>query len=96
MSYNNTSIYEVIETPLISEKLQAQAEKGVYGFSVRPEATKVQIKRAIEKIYNVKVAKVNVMNLQGKSKRLRFKAGRTPDWKKAIVTLREGHTINLV
>jgi large subunit ribosomal protein L23 len=96
MSYNNPSIYEIIETPLISEKLQGQAEKGVYGFSVRTEATKVQIKRAIEKIYNVKVTKVNVMNRQGKSKRLRYKAGRTPDWKKAIVTLKTGHTINLV
>jgi len=92
----NTSIYEVILNPLVSEKLQEQAEKGVYGFNVLPEATKVQVKRAIEKIYNVKVAKVNVMNRQGKSKRLRFKAGRTPDWKKAIVTLKEGHTINLV
>lgn len=92
----NMTEYDIVKNPLVTEKLQVMSEKGIYGFSVRKDATRVQIKRAIEKLYNVKVDKVNVMNVSGKKKRLRVKQGYTSSWKKAIVKVKEGQTINLV
>ena len=88
--------YDIIKSPLLSEKLQIFSEKGIYGFSVSTTATRVDVKRAIEKLYSVKVDKVNIMNVKGKKKRLRVKQGYTPSWKKAIIKLKEGQTINLV
>lgn len=88
--------YDIIKSPLISEKLQDLSEKGIYAFSVDNKATRVQIKKAVEELYNVKVDKVNVMSVVGKKKRLRIKQGYTPSWKKAVVRLEEGQTISLV
>lgn len=70
-------------------------EKGKYSFRVRREATKQEIKNAIERIFGVKVAAVNTLNVHGKLRRLRFRAGYTPRWKKAIVSLKPGQKIEL-
>lgn len=66
-----------------------------YIFVVQKKANKFQIKQAIEQIYKVKVSKVNTQVAPGKTKRVRYKLGRTADWKKAIVTLKQGHKIEV-
>ena len=66
-----------------------------YIFLVEIKANKFQIKEAIEQIYKVKVAKVNTAVVSGKTKRVRYKLGRSADWKKAIVTLKAGHKIEV-
>lgn len=88
-------LYDVILKPVITEKIAVQAETQKYAFSVHPSANKKQIKSAIEKIYNVHVTKVNTLNVDGKWRRLRFQAGKTENWKKAIVTLRKGEKIDV-
>jgi len=89
--------YMVVRAPLLSEKGSDLGEThNQYFFKVALEANKIQIKRAIERLYKVKVANVNTMRMSGKRKQLRRKIGRTPDWKKAVVTLKEGHTIEFV
>jgi len=92
----SNSEYTVIKHPLVSEKLHSLSTKNIYGFEVSPEATRVQIKRAIEKLYSVKVETVNVLNVVGKQKRMRGKTGYTSAWKKAIVRLKDGQQINVV
>ena len=92
----SVSEYDIIKTPLVSEKLHDLSSKGIYGFRVSKDATRVQVKRAVEKVYNVRVEKVNIMNKKGKSKRLRGKIGYTSSWKKAIVKLIEGQEITTV
>lgn len=87
--------YEIVKSPLITEKLQDQNSLGVYGFLVDRGSNKVEIKYAVEKIYGVNVSRVNIVNLPGKRKRLRFKEGKTSAWKKALVRLKKGQTINL-
>lgn len=88
-------LYDVILKPVITEKIAAQAEVQKYAFGVHPDANKKQIKSAIEKIYNVHVTKVNTLNVDGKWRRLRFQAGKTENWKKAIVTLKKGEKIDV-
>lgn len=89
----------VIVKPLITEKMSALEEKlGRYGFVVANDANKVQIKKAIEKTYGVSVVDVNTMRYAGKTKRNRKTwqmDGRTPSFKKAIVTLAEGEVIDI-
>ena len=86
----------ILERPVITEKSVASTEFNKYTFRVRRDANKIQIRRAIEEMFDVHVMKVNTMNCRGKKRRLdRFKEGRTAAWKKAIVTLREGETIQL-
>ena len=85
--------------PVVTEKANAITEKGNrYTFKVSPDANKYQIKDAIEKLYDVKVAAVNTMNYDGKKKSRYTKAGvvtgRRPAYKKAVVTLKEGDTID--
>ncbi len=88
--------FDIILRPVITEKTMAGMEKGKYAFRVDPRATKVDIRQAIERIYRVRVAKVNTLNVKGKPRRQsRFHAGHTPRWKKAIVTLAEGQTIDV-
>jgi len=88
--------YEVIERPLVTEKSIAGADRAKYTFRVSRDANKIEIARAIEQIFSVKVQDVNTMNVRGKTKRLgRYPEGRTPDWKKAIVTLKPGHKIEI-
>jgi len=88
--------YEIIERPLVTEKSIAGAERGKYTFRVNKNANKIEIAKAVEQIFNVKVASVNTMRVRGKAKRLgRYPEGRTPDWKKAIVTLKPGFKIEV-
>lgn len=90
------SMYDIIRNPLITEKgAIMQADNNKYVFKVATDANKKEIKRAVEEIYDVKVTKVNVMNISGKLKRVRAQYGRTACWKKAIVTLKPGNTIDL-
>lgn len=92
----SNSEYSVIKHPLVSEKLHSLSSKNIYGFEVSADATRVQVKRSIEKLYSVKVEKVNVLNVEGKKKRMRGKSGFTSAWKKAIVRLKDGQQINVV
>lgn len=88
--------YTVIRRPRITEKATDLQEKNAFTFEVRRNANKIEIRQAVEKLYRVKVKKVATMRVQGKLKRVGRTFGRTPDWKKAIVTLHEGHTIDLL
>jgi large subunit ribosomal protein L23 len=86
----------VIIKPLITEKsTHQQTTRNAYAFHVHPEANKHQIKDAVEKLYNVKVADVRTMTRKGKPRRSRFKVGSTPDWKRAVVVLAEDSRIEL-
>jgi len=87
------SEFDVIIAPLITEKNNDHAASGKYVFKVSPGAGKIEIGRAVEKLFSgVKVKSVNVMNYSGKPKRAgrSMKVGRRSDWKKAVVTLAEG------
>ena len=88
---------DVILRPVVSEKSYALLDAGVYTFIVAGEANKIEIRQAVEAIFNVRVKKVNTMNRQGKRKRNRktFTFGTRPDTKRAIVTLAEGDKIEL-
>ncbi|MBU4343575.1 MAG: 50S ribosomal protein L23 [Candidatus Omnitrophica bacterium] len=87
--------YDTIKNILRTEKGSDLLSENKYLFHVARDANKVQIKQAIEEIYNVKVVKVNTVTMYGKWKRLRFKAGRTSDWKKAVVMLKDGNSIEV-
>jgi len=91
-----SDIYGVIEQPLITEKSMDQVADGKYTFRVRKDANKIEIAKAVEKLFNVKVEGVNTLNVKGKKRRLgRHPQGQTPDWKKAIVTLEAGQKIEI-
>ncbi len=83
-----TSAYDIIKRPIISEQSMAEIDRKKYVFEVAKDANKVEIAKAVEEIFGVKVSKVNTLNVQGKEKRTgRYPAGRRPSWKKAMVTL---------
>ncbi len=84
---------DVIVKPIISEKSMLMMGEGKYTFKVDRRATKVQIRQAVESIFNVKVQDVNTMRVPGKFRRLGWHRGYKPEWKKAVVTLREGQRI---
>ncbi len=85
---------EIIITPMFTEKSQiTQLNLNAYTFKVSINANKIEIKRAIEKIFSVDVINVNTIRMEGKPKRLGRYEGKRPDWKKAIVTLKTGQTI---
>ncbi|MGH9106714.1 MAG: 50S ribosomal protein L23 [Acidimicrobiales bacterium] len=88
---------DVVVRPIVSEKSYALSEKGVYMFVVPGETNKVQIRRSVEKVFNVRVVKVNTLNRPGKRKRNRKKPtyGKRPDTKRAFVTLASGQSIPL-
>lgn len=79
--------YDIVVKPIITETSMDEVENRKYTFQVDKKANKTQIKHAIEEIFDVQVEKVNIMNLQGKLKRMGRNLGRRPDVKKAIVTL---------
>ena len=82
--------YDIIIRPVITERSMASVAEKKYVFEVAPSAGKIEIKKAVEEIFGVKVAKVNTINVNGKAKRLgAARPGRTKDWKKAIVQLTE-------
>ncbi len=86
---------EVIIRPIITEHTYEQMEEGVYTFEVAKEANKVEIGQAIEAIFGVTVVKVNTINVKSKPKRVRYTAGKTRTWKKAMVTVAEGDSIEI-
>ena len=89
------SEYNVIVRPVISERSFDLNEQGKYTFEVAPAGPKEEIAQAIEKIFNVHVAKVNTMWVKPKTKRVRYQPGKTRRWKKAIVTLADGEKIEI-
>ena len=78
---------EIIIAPVVTEKSNDELQQGKYTFKVNKKATKVEIAKAVEKLFEVKVLKVNTMTVKGKEKRVGAHTGMTPDWKKAIVTI---------
>ncbi len=89
------ALNDVLIEPVLSEKATTLREQNKYVFKVAPNATKTQIKEAVSKLFNVKVVNCTTINVLGKMKRLRGKAGRTASWKKAIVRLEPGQTIKV-
>ena len=91
------SAFDIIIAPVVTEKCNALMQEQKYTFKVKADAETIEIGRAIEELFKVKVKSVNVMNYQGKAKRAgrSMKMGRRPDWKKAVVTLSEG-TIEII
>ena len=83
------SVYDIIIKTVITENSMDLAQEKKYTFKVARDANKTQVKDAVEEIFDVDVAKVNIMNIKGKVKRLGRFVGKTPDYKKAIVTLTE-------
>jgi large subunit ribosomal protein L23 len=89
--------YAIVKTPRLTEKSTALTEKfNTYTFEVARDSNKVEIRQAIEDLFKVKVEKVRTANVQGKWRRRGASFGRTPDWKKAIVTLKEGSKIDVM
>lgn len=85
-----TNAYDIIKRPVITEQSMEQTEMKRYTFEVAKSANKIEIAKAVEEIFGVKVVKVNTLNMQGKEKRTgAYPKGRRPSWKKAMVTLSE-------
>jgi large subunit ribosomal protein L23 len=88
--------HDLLVRPLLTEKMTALRESAnKVGLVVRGDANRIEIKQAVEAALKVRVERVNVMNVRGKLKRLGRFAGRRPNWKKAIVTLKEGEKLEL-
>ena len=93
----STNAYEVIRAPRVSEKTaRLQEVSNQYVFEIAKTATKADVKAAVEKIFDVKVEAVNVVNVKGKSKSFKFRQGRRGDWRKAYVTLADGQSIDVM
>ena len=88
-------IYDIIRTPVITEKATLLSEHGKVVFKVRSDATKIAIKNAVEKLFGVKVTNVNTLNQSGKTKRFKGVIGKRSGFKKAIVSLAEGEKIDV-
>ncbi|RIK72544.1 MAG: 50S ribosomal protein L23 [Planctomycetota bacterium] len=87
--------HQVIIRPLVTEKgMHKSTRNNAYAFEINRLATKADVKRAVETLFEVKVVKVATQNRKGKARRTRFRLGHTSDWKKAVVTLDEEHRIN--
>jgi large subunit ribosomal protein L23 len=92
---NISSYHDVLIRPLITEKSTRQIELGQYSFEVHRDANKIQIREAVEKTFNVQVKAVNTLNMPRKEKRRGRVIGTVPGWKKAIVTLVSGQSIDI-
>ena len=88
-------MYQTILSPVVTEKATRITEQGQVVFRVPIEATKPEIKAAVEKLFDVKVEAVNTVVMKGKTKRFRGREGQRSDWKKAMVKLQAGQTIDL-
>jgi len=90
----NKSPYNIILAPVVTEKATELQKEGVYIFKVPPDANKIEIKKAVEELFNVKVEKVRTLMARPKYRKWRGrKVGKTSQWKKAIVKLKEGYSI---
>ncbi|MFH1217031.1 MAG: 50S ribosomal protein L23 [Pseudomonadota bacterium] len=91
------NIYDVIKKPCLTEKgMILQEENNQVVMKVNPKANKIEIKKAVELLFNVKVSNVRTANMHGKKKRIGLHFGQRSDWKKAIVTLAEGSKIDFL
>ena len=88
-------MYEIVRSPIITEKSTNGSEHGQVTFKVALDATKPEIKRAIEGLFNVKVKAVNTIRVEGKTKLFRGRRGQRSDYKKAVVSLAEGQRIDV-
>ena len=88
--------HDIVKGMIRTEKGSTLLPHGKYLFWADRHANKIEIKKAIEDMYKVRVAGVNTVMMRGKAKRVRYAVGKTPDWKKAIVTLKEGSKIDIV
>ena len=87
--------HQVIVRPLVTEKgTHRAARNNQYAFEIHPQATKTDVRHAVEQLFNVKVEKVMTQNRKGKKRRYRYKSGQTSDWKKAVVKLDSEHRID--
>ena len=93
--FADTRHYDVIVSPVITEKATMASDHNQVVFKVRPDATKPQIKAAVERLFDVKVTSVNTLIRKGKKKVFRGTKGQQSDVKKAVVTLAEGHKIDV-
>ena len=92
---SDNDLYLILKRPIITEKGTLQKEKfNKMTFEVNPKANKIEVKQAVETLFKVKVLSVHMMNIAGKKKRLGRSLGKKSDWKKAIVTLKEGERID--
>ncbi|MBM3976063.1 MAG: 50S ribosomal protein L23 [Planctomycetes bacterium] len=92
-----TRAYEILKKPVITEKgSDDTATRNAYHFRVPVDANKVEIRQAVEKLFKVKVRKVNTLRVTPKARRRGWVAGQTPEWKKAMVVLAEGNAIDLL
>lgn len=89
------SPYQIVKGPVITEKFSQLGPYNKYGFRVDSRANKIEIKKAVEEIYKVRVKKVNTVQVKGKKRRVRGQEGKTASWKKAIVTLKPGDKIEV-
>jgi large subunit ribosomal protein L23 len=89
------NVYEVLRRPLVTEKGTVLQDQNKYIFEVAKGANKPQIKQAVEKAFNVTVKSINIMTVVGKKKRYGRAITQRPDWKKAVVTLKEGDSIQV-
>jgi large subunit ribosomal protein L23 len=92
---NRERMYDIILSPVITEKATMASEHNQVTFRVADDATKPEIKQAVEKLFDVKVTAVNTLHQVGKVKRFRGKLGKRSDYKKAIVSLAAGHSIDV-
>jgi len=88
-------LYDVIDKPVITEKSTMAAEQNKVVFRIRPDANKADVKQAVEALFGVNVTKVNTLTVKGKRKRFRGRPGQRSDFRKAMVTLKEGQSIDL-
>jgi large subunit ribosomal protein L23 len=86
---------QVVLAPIVSEKSYEGSTRGTYTFRVHPDAHKTQIRQAVEQLFDVKVQRVNVIKVAAKPKRRGLHRGTRPAWKKAVVQLRAGDTIEI-
>ncbi len=89
------SLFDVLIRPIVTEQSTLLQERGKYVFEVQKGANKADVKAAVEKVFEVTVLDVNTMTIKGKSKRFGPRPVTRPNWKKAVVTLRAGDTIQL-
>ena len=87
--------HEIIIRPIVSERSYAAMEENKYTFEVAKDANKYQIKDAVQELFGVHVVRVNTLNVKPKTKRVRYVAGKTRSWKKAVVTVVEGVSIEV-
>lgn len=94
-SVNKIKYADIVLKPLITEKAGIMASQNKYAFSVKNSANKIDIATAIEAVYNIKPVRVNIINVSGKSVRYGRSQGKTKGWKKAVVTLPQGQSIQI-